>query len=199
MTFIINTIKYTMTIQTHQKPEVNLDTLKVNNKITIVKTKLDYAEKIYNELNKSRDDLKEWLSFARDATLESTKEYIKNCLNENKQSFVVLYKNEIVGMMGFANFSREEDWCEIGYWLSSDYAGKGIITKCSRALIDYIFNELDFSTAIIKCDKKNKKSAAVAERLRYDEKIEILKEEYQGKIRDTLIHRFYRDNWKNKK
>lgn len=187
--------------QTNNKPEVKLKQLKVSDELTIVKAKPEDAEKIYKELDKSRDDMKEWLDFAKNATFESTKEYLEKSINterNKRDGFKILYKNKFVGMIGIVKFNREEDWCEIGYWLSSNYTGKGIMTKCSRILIDYIFDELDFNTAIIKCDKRNKKSAGVAERLRYDAREEILNEEFQGKIRDSFIHKFYRESWKNR-
>lgn len=174
-------------ISMNKEPVFISKTLQVDENISIIEAEVKYAEAIYEELDVSSEDLKDWLPFAEDATLESTIDYISN----NKAN-VILYQGNPVGMTGIADANLEEGWCELGYWLSSNHTGKGIVTKCCRAMMDYCFNVLKCDTVIIKCDKKNKKSAAVAERLGYDEKTETSNELYQGKIRDTLIHKFYR-------
>ena len=68
---------------------------------------------------------------------------------------------------------------EIGYWLSFDFQHKGIVTKCSKALIVYAFDELKMNRIQLKAGVGNIKSRAVAERLGF---------ELEGIERDGELH-----------
>lgn len=56
---------------------------------------------------------------------------------------------------------------QIGYWLGEEYQGNGIMTDVTRALTDYIFNELKLNKAEIRVASDNKKSRSIPERLGY--------------------------------
>jgi ribosomal-protein-serine acetyltransferase len=61
------------------------------------------------------------------------------------------------------------DWanrnCSIGYWIEQDHAGRGIISRCSVAMLNYLFLELGVHRVEIRCGTGNAKSCAIPERL----------------------------------
>ena len=54
---------------------------------------------------------------------------------------------------------------EIGYWLSEDLQGKGIVTQSCKALIKLGFEVFNFNRIQIPAAEENYKSRSVSERL----------------------------------
>ena len=67
--------------------------------------------------------------------------------------------------MGFNKIVEKSRRAEIGYWISEEYAGRGIMTDCVRALTSFGFRELKLHRIEIHCSRNNKKSVAIPERL----------------------------------
>lgn len=71
-----------------------------------------------------------------------------------KRTFAIVYKenNKVIGSFGVEFYGREEDLTEftnykgreIGFVLSKDYWGKGLMTETVKAVIDYLFDVLDY-------------------------------------------------------
>lgn len=53
----------------------------------------------------------------------------------------------------------------VGYWLSEEFQGKGIVLRSVEKLVDYCFTELLLNRIEIKCGTKNYKSQAIAEKI----------------------------------
>ncbi|MDX9991556.1 MAG: GNAT family protein [Anaerolineales bacterium] len=73
-------------------------------------------------------------------------------------------------LVGFINLSRLHDSftaLEFGYWITAEQEGKGIITRCVSALMDYAVNEMKVQRFVIGCAVNNQRSRAVPERLGY--------------------------------
>src|SRR3989344_7211992 len=71
-------------------------------------------------------------------TLEKANDWIKRCkrsykLNKPKSfNFAIDINGEVVGSVGFHKINRKNKRAEIGYWLSKEYWGKGIMTKAVK-------------------------------------------------------------------
>lgn len=89
--------------------------------------------------------------------IEKTKEILDMFINEKKTFAIVLKEhNKVIGSLGVEKYGMEEALTEfsnykgreIGYVLSKDYWGRGIMPEAVRAVIDYLFHELnlDFLT-----------------------------------------------------
>ena len=83
---------------------------------------------------------------------------ILNMFIEEDKTFAIVYKqnNKVIGSLGVEPYGMEGALTEfdgyqgreIGYVLSKDYWGRGIMTEAVKAVIDYLFNviNLDFLT-----------------------------------------------------
>ena len=90
-------------------------------------------------------------------TIEKTQEILDLFMKQDK-TFAVVWKenNKVIGSLGVEEYGMEEILSEffhyrgreIGYVLSKDYWGKGIMPEAVGAVIEYLFNvlELDFLT-----------------------------------------------------
>ena len=73
-------------------------------------------------------------------------------------------------LAGEVSLSFQEDspdTAEFGYWVGAEHEGKGIITRCVRALMDYAITHLKVERFVIGCAEENYRSRAVPERLGY--------------------------------
>lgn len=77
----------------------------------------------------------------------------------------ILYRGEIVGMIGFHPYDWPNRKTSIGYWLSEEYQGRGIVTRACRTMIDYAFETVGLNRIEIRAASENKKSRAIPERL----------------------------------
>ena len=90
-------------------------------------------------------------------SIEKSQEILDIFINEDKTFAIVFKENgKVIGSLGIEKYGREEALTEftnykgreIGYVLSRDYWGKGLMPEAVSAVIDYLFNNLkwDFLT-----------------------------------------------------
>ncbi|WP_256972837.1 GNAT family N-acetyltransferase [Saccharibacillus sp. O23] len=70
----------------------------------------------------------------------------------------------ILGSSGLHRMNWDVRRFEIGYWIRTSRAGEGLVTEAVHGLTDYAARFLDANRIEIRCDDRNLKSAAVAER-----------------------------------
>ena len=75
----------------------------------------------------------------------------------------------LCGAVGFHRIDPRHHNTSIGYWLSADFAGRGIMTRACRALITEAFRGYGLHRIEIRCGTGNEKSAAIPRRLGFVE------------------------------
>jgi ribosomal-protein-serine acetyltransferase len=127
------------------------------------------AEELYELTAANRERLAEWMPWAADATLDTTREFIRTRRLEFARSggfsVVIVERDRIVGSIGFPDVNHDQRSCEIGYWLGGSAQGRGTVTLATRALIDYAFGDWKLHRVMIQAGVGNARSRAVAERL----------------------------------
>ncbi len=83
---------------------------------------------------------------------QKSQEILQNFISEDK-TFAIFHKKDgkVIGSLGVEKYGKEEVLSEffdykgreIGYVLSKDYWGKGLMCEAVNAVINYLFNELD--------------------------------------------------------
>lgn len=145
--------------------------LKVDEELELALPSETNAEKVFELVMANYEHLHEWSSWVNETTsLESIKDYYKRTLvkfayNEDELAVNIVFKGEIVGSTGFHAIDRQCKSAEIGYWLTKNETGKGLVTKSVAKLLDYGFDELKLNRIVIKCAPANEKSRAIPERL----------------------------------
>lgn len=79
----------------------------------------------------------------------------------------VWFHDELVGSIMMSRLEDSSTALEFGYWISEKYEGKGIITRCVSALMDYAIDEMGIQRFVIGCAVNNQRSRAIPERLEY--------------------------------
>ena len=93
---------------------------------------------------------------------------------EGRKTFALVYKenNKVIGSLGIEEYGMEEELSEffdyrgreIGYVLSKDYWGRGLMSEAVKRVIAYLFDEMDFDFLLCGHFDKNKASARVQEK-----------------------------------
>jgi len=164
----------------------------------------DDAEAIFSMVDKNREHLKDFPWVEETLVPEDSNTFIKSInhtsLFGNRYSLVIEHDQQHVGMIGFHKGSEKNKMLEIGYWISKDYMGKGIITKSCAALINYAFTSTDVNRIVLRCSTTNFKSQAVAERLGFiREGVERQASNINGKFLDLNRNSILRQEWESQR
>ncbi|GGN91058.1 GNAT family N-acetyltransferase [Saccharibacillus kuerlensis] len=92
----------------------------------------------------------------------------------------------ILGASGLHRFDWRARRFEIGYWIRTSYAGKGLVTEAVHGLTDFAARYLEANRVEIRCDDRNKRSAAVAERAGFT--LEGVLRNWKLEEDDTLVN-----------
>lgn len=171
-----------------------MESITVNNYIRLEAVKPSMGNDIFTTIENNRNYLQTWLPFVNlTQTIADTDEFIQSVIsqstNKKDEIFSIWFNNNFAGLVGF----KDTDWVnkktELGYWLSEEMQGKGIITKCVEKLIRYAFQKLRINRIQIKTAVGNLKSAAIPKRLGFCfEGIERAGEKHDQTFMDLEIY-----------
>ena len=138
-------------------------------KLILPETK--YAEEMYNIIDSERERLGQYLPWVHSLkSAEEEKKVIEYCLQQilEKKMFIlmILVDDEVAGMVDLHEI-KSNVRAEVGYWLSEEYEGLGIITRSVEYLTEYAFTELNLHKLTIRVQTENAKSAAIPKRLNF--------------------------------
>lgn len=102
--------------------------------------------------------------------LAMTKE-ILNMFMKKKDTFALEHKGKVIGSLGIEKYPQTNypelehlSGCEIGYALSKEYWGQGLMTEAVQAVIRYLFDCVNLDFIIAGCFDWNYRSARVIEK-----------------------------------
>lgn len=108
-------------------------------------------------------------------------------------------EGKAIGSIGFENDLRRVDMKskELGYSLSEEYWGRGIMTEAAREVLRYAFGELKLDVVSIVTTPDNRRSLRVIEKLGfiYEGTLRAGQMTYDGKIKDTMCFSMLRREW----
>ena len=105
--------------------------------------------------------------------IEVSKNIVKRFI-DGKKTFAIVYKenNKVIGSLGVEEYGRVEALTEfynyrgrsIGYVLSKDYWGQGLMPEAVKAVINYLFDVLDYDFLLCSYFNFNNRSKRVQEK-----------------------------------
>ncbi|MCB0839634.1 MAG: GNAT family N-acetyltransferase [Bacteroidetes bacterium] len=147
--------------------------LEVDEDIVLKSINMDDARRIFDLVDANRKHLEAWLSWIQKLqSVKDSKSFIRAIRYKDvfagRWVYGIYYQDQLVGMIDFNDGDRDLNQVAIGYWLSHDFQGKGIVTRAARKCIDYLFKEKQVHRVLIKCATDNYRSQAVANRLNFN-------------------------------
>lgn len=159
------------------------------------------AVTIFEAIDTDRDFLKVWLPFVElTQQVSDTENFVKSIVGQKGRKkdelYSIWYKEEFAGLIGF----KDTDWInhrsELGYWITSDMQGKGIVTSCVKELLRFSFQKIKFNRVQIKVAVGNHKSAAIPKRLGFHfEGVEREGEFHNNGYLDLEVYSLLKKDW----
>ncbi len=145
-------------------------TLHVDSEIELRLLKMSDAEDIYRTIDNQRSYLRTWLPFVdKTQHVDSIKEFVEFINNKPEEdsefAFTIRKNDQFVGLIDIKTTDLLNRKTELGYWLSEDFQGQGIMTKAVERICEYAFDELQLNRVQIKCAVGNLPSKNIPKRL----------------------------------
>jgi RimJ/RimL family protein N-acetyltransferase len=92
-------------------------------------------------------------------------------------TFAIDYKNKsillLVGTIGIKDIDYDNKKAKIGYWIGTQYQGKGIATECVKLVVNYAFDELQLEEILAYVFPDNNSSIRVLEKNEFEKTEEV--------------------------
>ena len=114
-----------------------------------------------------------WCGWEPHKTMRDTMFVLHNFL-EIKETFAICLKSgKVIGSIGLifgenTSLAKNENECELGYWIGKPYQEKGYASEAGAAMIKHAFFDLNIQKIWAKIFNNNKKSKRVLEKLNFE-------------------------------
>jgi len=122
---------------------------------------------------RSDNEINKYLDRNRAKTIDDARSFI-NKISENINKNDSVYwaitfsdKNILIGTICLFGFSGENDKCEIGYELLTNFQGQGIMSEALEKVIDYAFNTIKVQKIEAFFHRDNQRSIKLLEKLSF--------------------------------
>jgi ribosomal-protein-serine acetyltransferase len=128
------------------------------------------AETVYAVVDHNREHLRQWLPWVDHShSPEDIRQFIVRVQAQFEAdqgpNAGVWVEDVFAGNVGCHPIDWANRSCSLGYWIDAAQQGKGAITRCCAAMLDYLFDELHLHRVEIRCGTGNTRSCAIPERL----------------------------------
>lgn len=138
-------------------------------RLILRKIKIDDAQQMFDNYA-SRDVVTEFLRWKSHKSVQNTISYLSSVVipayNEETYRWAIELKSnrQMIGCIDVVKFDKSVKMAELGYVLSDDYWGLGIMPEAGKAVIEYL-KELDFKRIQAIHHMGNPKSGRVMQKL----------------------------------
>ena len=175
--------------------------IEVENNLRLELINKTFSKALIQAINNNREHLSPFLPWVPKMQTEIDSEnYIANCemlsAFGKEVSFVILFNEELVGRIGLHHLDNDNKKASIGYWLTKNAEGKGIILKSCIKLISYGFEKLQLKRIEITAAVENTRSQAIPQKLHF-KKEGILRsaELINNRFHDLVMFSILKEEW----
>ncbi|RPD38433.1 GNAT family N-acetyltransferase [Chitinophaga barathri] len=176
--------------------------LPVNDTIILRQLQPENAPSLFQLISRSRKTLRKYLPWVDYNTTEDHSlrfiELMKRKAEEQDAiAFGMWYNDVLCGVIDLHDWDHALQRAEIGYWITTDMQGKGIVTASCKTLISYAFAALRLNKVEIRFVLQNEKSAQIPIKLGFA-KEGILRQsaKLHGQYVDMVVMGMLRKDWK---
>lgn len=178
--------------------------IRVDDEIELRLNELRYADEYYALIVRNSEHLRVWMPWAAtEPTLEAIKAFMKAGMHQFAEGIGLptnlWYRGQLVGAIDYPRMNLGKRLTEIGYWLDKDMQGKGIITRATKALVTYAFEEYGLNKVEIHAAAENQRSRAVPERLGFTLEGTMRQTIWlNGRVHDMVVYGMLANEWTQK-
>lgn len=127
--------------------------------------------------------------------------WLKDYEKENSYQWAIEFEGKLIGSISVVCIDENSEFAEIGYCIGYDFWGKGIVTEATKAVIDFLFKEVNFNRIIIEHATKNPASGKVITKCGLT--LEGVKREHfksaTGEFLDIAVYSILRREWESQR
>lgn len=156
----------------------------------------DNARAVFALIDGQREYLHQWFDWV-DATIspETAYPFMQRTAETTNGNYYIVQSGRVIGSVG-VDYNERRKSGEIGYWLSHDANGRGIMTRAVGVLERFCFGALGVNRVEILVDVENAKSQAVAMRAGYQrEGVSRQSMMLHGAPRDVVVFSKIKSEW----
>lgn len=159
------------------------------------------APAMFAAIEASRETLRPWMPWElATQSPEDILPFIRSCREQyaqgNGPQCSIWEHDAVIGGIGLHPIDWTNRQVSLGYWLRSDREGRGIITRCTRVLLVYCFDELELERVWLEAAAGNQRSRAVALRLGMTEEGTLRSARVVNGVRhDMVVYSLLRLEW----
>ena len=174
----------------------------INEAIKICLIEERHAEEFFALVQKNWERLLDWYPWLDEVeTLEKTRGFIRGKLQRfaDSNGFTAgFFEHEVlIGVIALEYIDWSNQITEIGYWLSAETEGQGLISQACPILIEYAFRQLKMNRVQIRCASENWRSRAIPEKLGFKPEGLIRQaEKLPDRFVDLVVYGMLADEWK---
>ncbi|MFX1283496.1 MAG: GNAT family N-acetyltransferase [Promethearchaeota archaeon] len=126
-------------------------------------------------------------------------QYAKRDMRKFKEGIELRSTHQLIGTVTFLNWSKNDRCAEVGYDLSKEYWGKGLMLEALEVFIKFGFEVMNLNRIEATSNVRNERSRKVLTRLGFVQE-GILRQKYRfrGKFSDEMIFSILREEWKTR-
>jgi ribosomal-protein-serine acetyltransferase len=154
------------------------------------------APPIHAAIQESLENLKPWMPWASaNETVDDLETHLRMMAARfltREDLPLMLWRKDDGAYVGGSGLHRM-DWSvpcfEIGYWVRTSLEGQGYVTEAVNGITQFAFDVLTAERLEIRCDTRNTRSAAVAQRAGYMLEGTLRRDSLdpKGELRDTFV------------
>ena len=135
---------------------------------------------------------------------KETTQMILDSFITHKKTFALEYEGKVIGSLGIESY-KEDEFPEldelrgrsIGYVLSKDYWGRGLMPEAVKAVQRYLFEDEKLDFLIVSHYAFNKQSRRVIEKSGFSYLKTILLQTRYNTTEDTLVYILHKEEWEH--
>lgn len=162
------------------------------------------ADALYALIDANRDHLRQWLRWVDGTTgpdiyrNEIIPAWLTDYANGNGFACGIYFKGELVGTIALHEINQMLRQTSIGYYLTGNGRGKGLMTPVVAFITDYCFMTLQLNRVVIECAVGNTRSRKIPERLGFQQE-GILRdaEKLYDAYHDVAVYAMLAQDWSN--
>jgi ribosomal-protein-serine acetyltransferase len=174
----------------------------INDELELKLLESRYAVDVFNEIEKNRGYLSEWFPWVeKTKSVDDTKNFInfelQRFAHNNGFSAGIFYKNKYIGNISIHDVNWNSKMTSIGYWLSSDYQGLGIMTTSCKEILNHGFENMGLNKIEIRARTDNARSIAIPVRLGFKEEGVLRQVDFNNnRYYDHVVFGMLKNEWK---
>lgn len=168
-------------------------TIAIDDNVELRSFTIEDAKALFEIIDTNRQHLRPWLPWVDQILTEKDAEqFILDSFtqidNQSGLELAIIFEQKIIGSVSMQHWNHQLNKAQIGYWITKEQEGKGIMNKCLMHFVKYLFTQVGLNKIEIHFKSSNLKSASVIKRL--NAPIEgILRDSYisNGTLSDLVI------------